>query len=272
MSHTLFWIRCTLALVLTDCSPIPEPSDASDIPTAIATVIRAVPEPTSFHTERARMPGESCSPDSPCTAGYHCDDSDARGFCTRACTPFATHSSDAQSCLAENATCVAIGDAIGYCAPTCDSTRVDSCGRGRVCTNYSWVESSHGAPGCFPFCRHEGDCAPDAHCNTRTGQCAARTFDPSLAPDGTPCSPRDGDPFCRGFCWNFDPTSVDRGLCASLVDRGSACPDAPERIVALSALNDGVSLCAYRTCSDRLPCDRDTNCVRSALGDLCLPR
>lgn len=218
--------------------------------------------------------GAPCSLAEPCADGYRCDDDDAGGFCTRACVPFGDDARESLACRDPRSTCVAFGDddrAPGLCALACDPMRRDACGSGRACTTFSWAGPRHDAPGCFPFCHGDGDCAPGAHCNTRAGTCGARGVDLSLARDGAPCNPRGGESTCRGVCIGIDVTDPDLGVCASLVDVTvtDRCPDDPEHIVPRGFPGDAIAVCAFETCAFDPRCPGARACVHRSRGDGC---
>ncbi|MEI8255763.1 MAG: hypothetical protein WCJ30_08835 [Deltaproteobacteria bacterium] len=218
--------------------------------------------------------GARCSARAPCLEGYLCDDDDAGGFCTRACVPFGDGTLEAAACRDPRGTCVAFGvddRAPGWCALACDPTRAGTCGPGRACTMSAWAGPRHDSPGCFPFCRGDADCAPGARCNTRTGACGARGVDLSLAADGAPCDPRDGEPPCRGVCLGIDDTDPDLGVCASLVDSTVAhrCPDDPAHIVPRAFAGDAIAVCAFEACELDPRCPGGRACVHHSSGDGC---
>jgi len=271
---TSFSLRCAPA-----APRVGPPREASlaDAETALVSSSAIEPPRAALdHPPRAGSLGAQCNAVTPCAAGLHCDDDDARGFCTRDCVPSGDRRREAGACLAETGTCVAFGSdraAPGLCAPACDPIDPDACATGRACTVFAWVTSSLDAPGCFPFCRRDEDCVTGAHCNSRTGECGARGVDVSLASDGTACDPRDREPFCRGFCLRLVPAEIDRGLCASLVDRAAVprCPDDPERIAPTVWSNDGLAVCVYRTCDGAFDCPPDTHCSLGDRAGLCVP-
>lgn len=169
----------------------------------------------------------------PCTQGgsecgdLMCQDVGASGFCTGTCTEGTT---EQIQCGGLGSTCLTQGDGTNArsfctqaCTPSARSGATGACRAGTVCTGW-WYTHAMGAddPGCFPFCgANSGSAGTTPVCNVRTGSCAATGVDMTRLPDGLACNPTmtvmvPGETTarniqCRGVCFGISSTNRTRG-------------------------------------------------------------
>jgi|GEM_PF-1012221 len=186
------------------------------------------------------------------------------GICSASCTPSGSAEEEARQCggSARTVTCITWSNRGAVCARRCTTAdamggSAGPCAAGFVCTSWGSTDT----PGCFPFCRTDGDCRDGVypHCNPR-GFCGADAFAPTARPDGEPCYEFDRVP-CRGFCAHI--TSRADGICSSYINLAvtANCPDTPSVITPARVAGDDRARCTFRQCTRSSECTLPLRCI-----------
>lgn len=214
--------------------------------------------------------------DPACGTTLRCRPSITQPLCTVNCTDDTSQATERAACGGGASTCLTRGGGSSVesyctvaCTPGAEPGTSASCRRGFVCTGWWFTRPTlhEDTPGCAPFCVRDDDCTTGLRCNTRTGWCATRGFDPTKLPDGAPCDPTmyglaPGETVrrniqCRGVCFGVNNAVPTQGVCGSFLalQASSTCPDDPTRVLPeVAMMADDLTLCITRECAHNSEC------------------
>lgn len=214
--------------------------------------------------------------DSACGTTLRCRPSITQPLCSLNCTDDTSQAAERAMCGGGTSTCLTRGGGSAvesYCTVTCtpgaEPGTSMACRQGFVCTGWWFTRPSlhEDTPGCAPFCVRDADCTTGLRCNTRTGWCATRGYDPTKLPDGSPCDPTmyglaPGETVrrniqCRGVCFGVNPSVPSQGICGSFLalPASSTCPDDPASVLPeVGMMADDLTLCISRNCAHNADC------------------